>query len=283
MQIIESVLEMQSQAISLRTKNRLIGLVPTMGALHEGHLALVRRGSELGPVVVSIFVNPTQFGPSEDFLTYPSTPKEDLEKLEEMGVDLLFMPSVDEMYPGDHGHHERTMVQVPDLSDILCGAYRPGHFTGVATVVNKLFNIVQPDVAVFGTKDFQQLAVIRRMTRDLNLPHEIVGMPIYREPDGLAMSSRNGYLSARERAIAPVLYRVLSGVVQRLREGSDDYAGLQAQTARELDENGLRTDYIAIRRADDLLEPGAGESRLVVLAAAYLGKARLIDNIDLVR
>jgi len=169
------------------------------------------------------------------------------------------------------------------VSDLLCGACRPGHFVGVATVVCKLFNMVQPDVALFGKKDFQQLMVIRRMVEDLAMPVSIVGVETMREADGLAMSSRNGYLSPQERAIAPVLYRVLSGVAQKLREGSNDYAGLQAQTARELDENGFRTDYVAIRRADDLLEPGADERRLAILVAAYLGKARLIDNIELER
>jgi len=259
-----------------------VAFVPTMGNLHAGHMSLVSEARRLADrVVVSIFVNPLQFGAGEDFDSYPRTLEQDSSMLEDQGTDLLFAPPVAVMYPKPQA--EQTRVEVPGISSLLCGACRPGHFVGVATVVCKLFNMVQPDIALFGKKDFQQLMVIRRMVEDLAMPVRIVGVETMREADGLAMSSRNGYLSARERAIAPVLYRVLSGVVQRLREGSDDYAGLQAQTARELDENGFRTDYIAIRRADDLLEPGPGESRLVVLAAAYLGKARLIDNIDLVR
>jgi pantoate--beta-alanine ligase len=174
-------------------------------------------------------------------------------------------------------------VEVPGLSGLLCGACRPGHFVGVATVVCKLFNMVQPDIALFGNKDFQQLMVIRRMVEDLAMPVKIVGVETMRESDGLAMSSRNGYLTPEERATAPVLYRVLGGMAEKLRDGSDDYAGLEAQAARELDENGFRTDYVAVRRAADLLEPAPGEPELVILAAANLGKARLIDNIEVAR
>jgi len=259
-----------------------VAFVPTMGNLHAGHLSLVREARRLADrVVVSIFVNPLQFGTGEDFDNYPRTLEQDSRLLEDQGTDLLFAPSVTVMYPKPQA--EQTRVEVPGISDLLCGACRPGHFVGVATVVCKLFNMVQPDVALFGKKDFQQLMVIRRMVEDLAMPVRIVGVETMREADGLAMSSRNGYLSPQERAIAPVLYRVLSGVAQKLREGSNDYAGLQAQTARELDANGFRTDYVAIRRADDLLEPGTDERRLAVLAAAYLGKARLIDNIELER
>jgi pantoate--beta-alanine ligase len=185
------------------------------------------------------------------------------------------------MYPKPQ--EQQTRVEVPIISELLCGACRPGHFVGVATVVCKLFNMVQPDIALFGKKDFQQLMVIRRMAEDLAMPVRVVGAETVRESDGLAMSSRNGYLTAQERATAPVLYRVLSGVAQKLREGSDDYAGLQAQTARELEANGFKTDYVAIRRAADLLEPAPGERDLVVLAAANLGNARLIDNIEIAR
>jgi pantoate--beta-alanine ligase len=272
---------MQATLRGWRREGLHVAFVPTMGNLHHGHLTLVETARERGErVVVSIFVNPTQFGPSEDFLTYPSTPKEDLENLEEMGVDLLFMPSVDEMYPGDHGHHERTVVQVPDLSDILCGASRPGHFTGVATVVNKLFNIVQPDVAVFGTKDFQQLAVIKRMVWELSMPVEVVGAPIAREDDGLAMSSRNVYLTADERAKAPEIYRSICAARDALLEGHGILA-VEAEGLNRLQADGFRPDYFVVRRADDLLSPGADDHELVILVAAWLGKARLIDNVTL--
>jgi len=259
-----------------------VAFVPTMGNLHAGHLSLVKEARGLADrVVVSIFVNPLQFGAAEDFDSYPRTLAQDSSMLEDEGVDLLFAPPVKVMYPKPQD--QQTRVEVPGISDLLCGAYRPGHFVGVATVVCKLFNMVQPDVALFGKKDFQQLMVIRRMVDDLAMPVRVVGAETMREADGLAMSSRNGYLSPQERAIAPVLYRVLSGLAQRLGEGSDDYAGLQARTARELDENGFRTDYVSIRRSTDLLDPAPGDKELVVLAAAYLGKARLIDNIEVVR
>ena len=255
-----------------------VAFVPTMGNLHAGHLSLVRVARQLADrVVVSIFVNPLQFGVGEDFEKYPRTLERDMAMLEGEGTDLLFAPPLDVMYakPQD----QQTRVEVPGLSRLLCGACRPGHFVGVSTVVCKLFNMVQPDIAVFGKKDFQQLMVIRRMVEDLAMPVRVVGVETMRESDGLAMSSRNGYLSTEERAIAPVLHRVLSGIAARLREGDDDYAGLQVQATRELEENGFGPDYVAIRKSDDLGEPEPGEARLVVLAAAYLGKARLIDNI----
>ena len=256
-----------------------VAFVPTMGNLHAGHLSLIEAAHKVADrVVASIFVNPLQFGAGEDFDNYPRTLERDAAMLAAEGTDLLFAPSVRVMYP--KAQAEQTRVEVPGLSDVLCGACRPGHFIGVATVVCKLFNMVQPDIALFGNKDYQQLMVIRRMVQDLAMPVKIIGVETMRESSGLAMSSRNGYLSDGERAIAPVLYRVLTGVAQALREGSQDFAGLQAQAARELDDNGLRTDYVAIRNAADLLEPVAGEDRLVVLAAAFLGKARLIDNIE---
>jgi len=259
-----------------------VALVPTMGNLHYGHLTLMEAARAHGDrVVVSLFVNPTQFGPSEDFLTYPDTPESDFAKLEEMGVDLLFAPTVEEMYPGEHCHHERTVVQVPELSDILCGAYRPGHFTGVATVVNKLFSIVQPDVAVFGTKDFQQLAVIRRMVYELSMPVEVVGAPIAREDDGLAMSSRNMYLTGDERRTATELYQSLRTARKALLDGETDLAGIEATGLAKLEGLGFRPDYFSVRRAEDLTPPEASERELVILAAAWLGKARLIDNVTL--
>ncbi len=259
-----------------------VAFVPTMGNLHPGHLALVKEARKIADrVVVSIFVNPMQFGEGEDFEKYPRTLEDDSRMLETEGTDLLFAPSVEVMYPKPES--EQTRVEVPGLSRLYCGASRPGHFVGVATVVCKLFNMVQSDIAVFGKKDYQQLMVIRRMVEDLAMPVRIVGVDTVREDDGLAMSSRNGYLTAQERKIAPMLYRVLQVLAARLRAGTDDYTGLEAQAAAELDAKGLRTDYVVVRRAADLLEPDAGETELVILAAAYLGKARLIDNLEVNR
>jgi pantoate--beta-alanine ligase len=259
-----------------------VAFVPTMGNLHDGHLSLVRAARPLADrVVVSIFVNPLQFGAGEDFENYPRTLESDSAMLEGEGTDLLFAPPVALMYPKPQD--QQTRVEVPGLSGLLCGASRPGHFVGVATVVCKLFNMVQPDVALFGKKDFQQLMVIQRMVEDLAMPVRIVGVDTRREPDGLAMSSRNAYLTPEERATAPVLYRVLSGVAEKLSAGSSDYAGLQAQTVAELDDHGFKVDYVSIRRAGDLREPSSDEGELVVLAAAYLGRARLIDNIEISR
>ena len=259
-----------------------VAFVPTMGNLHEGHLSLVRAARELADqVVVSIFVNPMQFGAGEDFDSYPRTLERDSALLADAGLDLLFAPTVATMYPTPPDR--QTRVEVPGLSDILCGATRPGHFVGVATVVCKLFNMVQPDVAVFGRKDFQQLLVIRRMVADLALPVRIVGIDTHREPDGLAMSSRNGYLKPDERRIAPALHAALADTAGLLRLGAADIAALEIQAAERIDAAGLRTDYVAIRRAADLQPPGPDDRDLVILAAAYLGQARLIDNLEVVR
>ncbi len=269
--------EVRSQVAEWRRAQERVAFVPTMGNLHDGHLALVAQARAVAPrVVVSIFVNPLQFGPAEDLGAYPRTPAEDAARLRAAGVDLLFSPAEEEIYPW--GREGVTCVEVPGLSDILCGASRPGHFVGVATVVAKLFNIVQPDVALFGQKDYQQLAVLRRMVRDLCFPLEVVGVPTVREADGLAMSSRNGYLSPEERQKAPALYRALGEIAARLQAGEGDLPKLESLGAEALRSQGLRPDYFAIRRAGDLGDPGPGEP-LVVLAAAYLGKARLIDNL----
>ena len=263
-----------------RAAGRRVGLVPTMGALHDGHLALVDRAREDADVVaLSIFVNPLQFNRSDDFTSYPRPLDDDLALCRARRVDAVYAPLAATMYPDGF----QTRVVPGALAEVLEGAQRPGHFEGVTTVVAKLFLQTGADYAMFGEKDYQQLMVIRRMAEDLAMPVQIIGVETMRESNGLAMSSRNGYLSEDERAIAPVLYRVLSGVAQTLREGSQDFAGLQAQAARELDANGLRTDYVAIRRAVDLLEPAAGEDELAILAAAFLGKARLIDNIEVKR
>ncbi|MEJ2462172.1 MAG: pantoate--beta-alanine ligase [Candidatus Thiodiazotropha sp.] len=261
-----------------RKEGERIAFVPTMGNLHAGHLDLVQEAArQADRVVVSIFVNPLQFGEGEDFDAYPRTLDEDKQKLMELGADLLFAPTVDTLYPS--GQEAQTRVEVPALSDILCGASRPGHFVGVATVVCKLFNMVQPDLAVFGEKDYQQLMVIRRMVADLAMPIRIVGKSTVREPDGLAMSSRNGYLSADQRGAAPLLYRTLQSTAEALRGGDRDYTGLETAAREVLQEAGFRPDYYVIRRAGDLAPPGQSEDNLVVLAAAYLGTTRLIDNL----
>jgi pantoate--beta-alanine ligase len=227
-------------------------------------------------VVVSIIVNPTQFGPQEDFGAYPRTLKQDSFILAEQGAHLLFAPDVEELYP--YGSEDTVRVEVPGLSDILCGASRPGHFTGVATVVAKLFNAVRPHVAVFGEKDYQQLLVVRRLVADLCMAVEIIGEPTVRESDGLAMSSRNGYLSAAERAQAPALYQTLHWLGERIVSGMN-YDSLAAQGMNILRESGLEPDYVAIRRAEDLQAPQAADSRLIIVAAAWLGQTRLIDNL----
>jgi len=259
-------------------KGRRVALVPTMGNLHEGHLALVRLARERADtVVVSIFVNPLQFGRGEDFGRYPRTLPRDLALLEAEGVAAAFAPEVAEMYPA--GQEGLTTVDVPGLSSILEGASRPDHFAGVATVVTKLLCIVTPDLAVFGEKDFQQLAVIRRLVRDLDLGVEVIAGPTVREPDGLALSSRNQYLSPQQRQQAPALYRTLAAARRRLATGDRSYAAIEEEARAALSAAGFEPDYVAIRRASDLAPPGEGDDGLVVLGAARLGTTRLIDNL----
>jgi len=278
METLHRIDALRPRVAAWRRAGERIAFVPTMGNLHQGHLELVRQArGRARRVVVSIFVNPLQFGPNEDLSDYPRTLEVDHQGLEREGTDLLFAPGGDEMYP--RGQAVQTRVEVPGISDILCGASRSGHFVGVATVVCKLFNMVQPDLALFGEKDFQQLLVIRRMTADLCLPVEIVGVPTVRESDGLAMSSRNGYLSAEERTRAPSLYRALQAAAQGLRQGAA-LAQVEGQAWAELERSGLRPDYVSVRRALDLATPSPGERILVILAAAYLGRARLIDNLQ---
>lgn len=273
-----SVAELRKRIARWRDIGQKVALVPTMGNLHSGHIALVKQARQLADrVVVSIFVNPMQFGPQEDFAAYPRTPDADKLQLAVAGTDLLFTPDVEEVYPG--GMDKVSRVEVPAFDGILDGAARPGHFTGVATVVSKLFNMVQPDVAIFGEKDYQQLQVIRRMTADLCMPVQVVGHPTVREADGLAMSSRNQYLTKAERAQAPLLRRVLSETGALLRDGSKDFAGLGAQARRRLEAAGFRPDYVEVCNADTLAPAMPDDRRLVVLAAAWLGKARLIDNL----
>lgn len=254
-----------------------VAFVPTMGNLHEGHLALVRLARAHGDtVVVSIFVNPLQFGPNEDFHKYPRTLAEDCAKLETVGCDVVFAPTVTEMYPTP----QQTEILPPPVADELCGAFRPGHFRGVATVVAKLFNIVQPSVAVFGKKDYQQLFIIRSMVRELNFPIQILAGETVRAEDGLALSSRNAYLTPAQRAEAPRLYRSLAAVAAALARGERDYAALEANARRELESNGWRVDYVSVRDAATLAVPAGNAQELVVLGAAWLGETRLIDNVE---
>ena len=279
MQTITRIAELRELVTNWRLGRESIAFVPTMGNLHMGHASLMAAAHLHGRrVISSIFVNPMQFGPSEDFSAYPRTPDDDASLLHDYGVDALFHPTVDEMYP--QGSVGSTVIDVPGLTDILCGAFRPGHFQGVATVVVKLFALVQPDVAIFGEKDYQQLTVIRRVVEDLNLPVKIVGAPTVRAEDGLALSSRNRYLSPDERATAPVIYRALDAARRRLENGETDYASIEAEGVALIQAAGLRIDYFEARTADRLARPGGDDVDLVVLAAVRLGKARLIDNIQ---
>jgi len=276
--LIDRLEALRAHRAAWRAAGLRVAFVPTMGNLHAGHLELVHRAkASADRVVVSIFVNPLQFGANEDFDSYPRTLAQDSELLQSAQADLLFAPTVAAMYP--RSGSEQTRVEVPGVSDILCGASRPGHFVGVATVVCKLFHMVEPDVALFGEKDFQQLLVIRRMTEDLCLPVEIVGIPTVREPDGLAMSSRNGYLGPEEREAAPALYRALQEAAQAIAGGDVDPVTVERGAAESIAAAGLRPEYVSVRRAEDLAPPAAGDGDLVILAAAYLGRARLIDNV----
>ena len=278
MDSISSIDELRLQLAKWRVAGERIAFVPTMGNLHEGHLKLVDSAREQADrVVVSIFVNPLQFGANEDLDAYPKTPEADSAQLEGRGADLLFLPAVDDIYPPNIG--EPTFVEVPGISDILCGASRPGHFRGVTTVVAKLFNMVQPDVALFGEKDLQQLIAIRRMVADLNFPIEIVGVPIVRESDGLAMSSRNGYLTESERAIAPRLHQLIEELAVEIKRGVSNYSLLEEKYAKKIDAAGFKCDYMTFLRAADLNPPDAKESEVAILVAAWLGKTRLIDNV----
>lgn len=278
---VEQVADVRGRVAAWRSAGERVALVPTMGNLHQGHLTLVREALEVADrVVASIFVNPLQFGPGEDLDAYPRTLAEDRRRLAEAGCDLLFTPTPDVVYP--RGRAAQTRVEVPGLSDILCGASRPGHFTGVTTVVCKLLNMAQPDVALFGEKDFQQLLVIRRMVEDLEMPVAIHAVATVRESDGLAMSSRNGYLSADERARAPALHRALTSAAAVLRDGEPIEA--VEQTARTaISQAGLEPDYVTVRTASDLEPASTEDAALIILAAAYLGRARLIDNLRVSR
>jgi len=263
-----------------RAAGRRIGLVPTMGNLHAGHLALVKQArAECDVVVATIYVNPLQFGENEDLADYPRTLEDDLVALDRDHTDIVFMPDDQTMYP--RGLEVQTKVEVPALGNILCGRSRPGHFVGVTTVVARLFNMVGPEVAFFGKKDYQQLMIIRRMVDDLAMPVSIVGVEIARDADGLALSSRNRYLDPEQRRAAPELYRTLRWVSDQLAAGRRDWVDLEDQARTRLTELGFEPDYVSIRRSADLEVPDHGDRDLVVLAAARLGVARLIDNVEM--
>lgn len=276
MQTIKTIRALRATIKQWRQDGQSIAFVPTMGNLHAGHLKLVETArQQADKVVVSIFVNPTQFGPNEDFASYPRTEQQDQDKLIACGTDLLFLPAAQEIYP----QPLQTRVSVENLSTLHCGASRPGHFDGVAVVVCKLLNIVQPDLLLLGEKDFQQLCVIRQMVADLNIPVEIQGVPTVREADGLAMSSRNSYLSDTERTQAPMLYQAITNVRNAIVAGQADFSTLIQQQSQLLQEAGFVIDYFTIARSTDLLPSSPTESQLVILIAAKLGKTRLIDNV----
>ncbi len=277
MQLFHTISKLQTALKSRR--HQKIALVPTMGNLHEGHLSLVQLAKKYADVVVvSIFVNPTQFGVGEDFDSYPRTLDEDVKKLYGVGVDLVFAPSVDEMYPV---YPPNVQVLSGDITEILCGQSRPTHFDGVGLVVSKLFNIVRPDVAVFGKKDYQQLAIIRQLNQELNFGIEIIGAPIVRAEDGLALSSRNGYLTADERQRAPMIAQTLTQIAQDIAQTAfEDYPALMQKHHKQLQENGFVVDYLALYN-DKLQAPTPDDKHLVVLAAVYVGKARLLDNLQI--
>ena len=276
MRIVNTVFELRADIKTWRLEGESIAFVPTMGNLHVGHLQLVSMAKKNADrVVASIFVNPTQFGAGEDFETYPRTEREDREKLEAGNADLLFQPSVADIYTPD----AKTIVTVTGLSDLYCGVSRPGHFNGVATVVCKLFNIVQPNIALFGLKDFQQLTVIKTMVRDLNIPVEIIGVDTVRESTGLAMSSRNGYLTDDEKRVAPKLYHSLCAARDAVLVGNQIYADIERQALHFLQQAGFNPDYFSVCRSRDLKRAAPEDVDLVLLAAAKLGNTRLIDNI----
>ena len=278
MQVLKSLEELRAWRKQLKGS---LAFVPTMGNLHEGHLKLVDLGRQRADaVIVSIFVNPLQFGANEDLDSYPRTFAADCQALVERGAAAVFAPTVADMYP--RGLAQQSYIEVPDISDILCGASRPGHFRGVATIVAKLFNLVQPDRAIFCEKDYQQLQVIRLMSKDLSLPVKVIGMPTERAADGLALSSRNGYLTATERQQAPLIYATLQTIAAQLKAGSAIESAVAEATER-LQQGGFRIDYLSVRRRNDMAEASSNDNELVIVVAAYLGKTRLIDNLQVTR
>lgn len=279
MHTVVNVSQLKSQIKAWKQQGLTVAFVPTMGNLHHGHFSLVEKAKQLADkVVVSIFVNPMQFGKNEDLDKYPRTLQADQQGLIEHGVDLLFTPTVDTIYP--KGLEAQTYIDVPGVSEGLCGASRPGHFRGVATIVNKLFNLVQPDIACFGEKDFQQLQVIRTMVTDLSMAIDIVGVPTMREASGLAMSSRNGYLSDAEKATASAIFAAMNKVKDALEQGNKDFAALISDAEQLLVDKGFTPDYFAICAKETLAPASQDDTELVILVAAFLDKVRLIDNLQ---
>jgi pantoate--beta-alanine ligase len=274
----ESADDVRARVAGWRASGDTVALVPTMGNAHQGHLSLVElAGQQADHVVVSVFVNPTQFSPNEDFSDYPRTLEADADSLSAVSADLMFAPSVETMYP--FGLDHATTVLVPGLSDELCGAHRPGHFQGVTSVVCRLLNICSPDIAVFGQKDYQQFVILRRMVADLQLSVRLIAGPTQRESNGLAKSSRNGFLNASQQETAAVIYRTLTDVHSALRDGKRDFTALEKRAMDAIAAAGLEPEYVAVRTADDLASPDSASRSLAVLAAARLGKVRLIDNL----
>jgi pantoate--beta-alanine ligase len=279
MQLITKILDLRETRRTWQNSAKLIAFVPTMGNLHQGHLNLVREAKKHADiVVVSIFINPMQFGPDEDLEAYPRTLQSDSRLLESLGVDVLFMPDASDIYA--RGLEQQTFVEVPGLSYMICGASRPGHFRGVATIVCKLFNMVQPNLAFFGEKDFQQLQVIKAMVTDLSMNLKVFGVATTREDDGLAMSSRNQYLRGAHRKLAPTLYEKMQQLVGEIQTGRRDFIKLTQEYKLELSKLGFNPDHLEIRNIENLLQPGHEDQDLVLLAAAFLGKTRLIDNLQ---
>lgn len=278
MQVVHTREDLREHLVSWRREGEHVAIVPTMGNLHAGHISLVELAREHAErIVVTVFVNPTQFGAGEDFAEYPRSLDRDARQVKRAGADVMFAPDVDTVYPV--GVENATIISVPGVSENFCGSFRPGHFDGVTTVVARLFAMVQPDVAIFGQKDYQQQLVIRRMVEDLSLPIRIVTAATIRDDDGLALSSRNAYLNDGERAVAPALYRALCDVAKQLQDGKQNFDELEVQASAKLEAAGFRPEYVAIRRALDLTLPNRDCDEIVVLAAARLGKTRLIDNV----
>ncbi|MEC8230534.1 MAG: pantoate--beta-alanine ligase [Pseudomonadota bacterium] len=282
MQVVDSIASLRELITQWKRSGQTVGFVPTMGNLHDGHLKLVKRAkAHNDKVIVSIFVNPMQFGANEDLDAYPRTIEEDKAKLIADGADAVFLPSVSDMYPA--GLDVQTYVEVPGISDVLCGASRPGHFRGVATVVSKLFNMVQPDDAFFGEKDYQQLQVIRTMVRDLSMAVTVHGVPTEREESGLAMSSRNGYLTAEEKATASLIYKAMQQMKTAIDEGNTDFLAIENAAVSELEQHGFKNDYVKVVNAQTFMPAMPNDAHIVIVVALFMGKTRLIDNLQIYR
>lgn len=279
MKVVDSIPALRELIADWKRSGKSVGFVPTMGNLHDGHLKLVKRAkAHNDKVIVSIFVNPMQFGANEDLDAYPRTIEQDKAKLIADGTDAVFLPSVADMYPA--GLNAQTFVEVPNISDVLCGASRPGHFRGVATVVSKLFNMVQPDDAFFGEKDFQQLAVIRTMVRDLSMAVTVHGVPTEREESGLAMSSRNGYLSQEEKATASEIYQAMQRMKNSMEQGNKDFSSIESSEVAHLESKGFKNDYVKVVNAETFMPATADDKHVVIVAALFMGTTRLIDNLQ---